>query len=250
MNYAWRAFTVIELMVSVVVIAVLLGILLPALGGAKLNSVELSAMAHQREVGALVRQYGYDRHDIFPFFGIPGTDRAKLFVAADDPFAQIFLPDAPQPLSTELAYWEQSIYWAIHMRFLGYDVAFAGHPPEIEQRNGGEPVPFGTIDFLTWTAYAPPNFFREDSPQLVSDHNVQRWATVAHPSDKVVLQRQNHVREPNSGEFGETLSWFADGHVERLHLRDMGPAVEISGYLFGGGWPGLTTRNGLLGRDR
>lgn len=246
MNPPRHAFTILELMVSIAVIAVLLGILLPALGGAKMSVIELAAMAHQREVGALVRQHGFDRQDTFPFFGIPGTDRGRLCFAEDDPLRA----GVSYPPCIDTDYWDQWQWWQSHMRFLGYDTAFVGRPPELERQNDGLPVVLGTIDWMTWTAYAPPNFFREDSPQPVSDHNVQRWASVAFPSDKVILRRYNYVREPGSTQSGETLSWFADGHVEPLNTRDMGPAVAVRLHLFGGGLPGLTTRDGLLGRDR
>ena len=236
-------------MVSIAVIAVLLGILLPALGGARLNAIELTAMAHQREVGMLVRQHGFDRQDTFPFFGIPGTDRARLCLAEDDPNAAEFTGAAER--CVEIQYWDHYLRWQSHMRFLGYDTAFVGRPPELERRNGGQPVLLGTIDMMTWAAYAPPNFFHPDSPQPASEHNVQRWASVAFPSDKIILQRGNYVHDPDgAGASGETFSWFADGHVERLNLRDMGPAVAVRLRLFAGGWPGLTTLNGLSGRDR
>ncbi len=234
-------------MVSIAVIAVLLGILLPALGGARLNAIELTAMAHQREVGMLVRQHGFDRQDTFPFFGIPGTDRARLCFAEDDPW----YTGVSEPPCIEMDYWDHWQWWQSHMRFRGYDTEFVGRPPELERRNGGLPVPFGAIDMMTWTAYAPPNYFLADSPQPASEHNVQRWSSVAFPSDKIILQRLNYVRNPDGdGTDGETFSWFADGHVERLNLREMGPAVAVRERLFGGGWPGLTTMNGLRGRDR
>lgn len=240
----------LELMVSIGVIAVLLGILLPALGGARLNAIELAAMAHQREVGALVRQHGFDRQDTFPFFGVPGTDRARLCIAPDDPMIQMF-PGAGAPACVDRDYWDQYLYWQSHLRFLGYDTEFVGRPPELERRNGGRSVVLGTIDMMTWAAFAPPNFFQPDSPQPASDHNVQQWASVAFPSDKVILQRENYVRAPDdAGASGETFSWFADGHVERLNMRDMGPAVAVRLRLFAGGWPGMTTLNGLSGRDR
>lgn len=246
-----RAFTIVELMVSIAVIAVILGILLPVLGGVKKNAKELAAMAHQREVGSLERQYGFDRQDSFPYFGITGTDRSWLCFAEDDPFAQMSVQPPGEPRCIELGYWDQSLYWQKHMRFLGYDAAFVGRPPELELKNNGEPVVLGTIDWVTWAAYAPPSFFQPDSPKPASEHRVQSWASVAFPSDKVILRRTNYVRtEPDSSTVDEVIAWLADGHVERMRERDMGAAVKVGAHSPGDGSPGLTTLNGLNGRDR
>jgi len=245
---ARRGFSILELLVSIAVIAVLLGITLPALFGARRSALELAAMAHQREVGALVRQHGFDREDTFPYFGVPGTDRAVLCLAPDDPRAGQPAPDGFPPCG-ETDYWDQPWRWAIHLRFLGYDTAFVGRPPELERANGGRPVLLGTIDFLTFGAFATPSYFTPGDPQDVSDHRAQRWASVAFPSDKVVLQRPNVLRERDDPGTDETFSWFADGHVEMIALSEMGPAVTIRNYLFTPR-PGLSTLGGLSGRDR
>ena len=245
-----RAFTILELMVSIGVIAVLMGFLLPALSGAKKDAMELAAMAHQREVGALVRQYGFERGDTFPYFGITGTNRARLCFSPDDPlgFRSRGSARGEGPPCAERDYWDQPLYWQIHMRFLGYDTAFVGLPPELRAQNADKPVILGTIDIMTFGAYAPPNYFRPGDPQREADLNVQHWVSVEHPSDKIILQRENYVRDPE-GVIGEKLSWFADGHAEAINQDDMGPAVPVRQKIFDG-WPGVTTLAGLAGRDR
>lgn len=239
-------FTVTELLVAIAIIAVLLAITLPALLGTRENARELIAFSHQRESGALLRQHGFDYEDTFPFFGIAGTLSARLCLDPLDPFAQIAPPGSTPPC-IGLSYWDQPKYWAKHLRFLGYDTEFMALPPEIEH---DDPVVLGTVDFVTYGAYAPPHYWHPDSDQSFQHHNVQRWASVEYPSDKVILQRPNYVRDPEGDDVaGPVISWFADGHVEPLRKIDMRTAVPLQTVLTGG-WPGLTTLGGLSGRDK
>ena len=70
-----RAFTLIELLVVVAIIAILAGILLPALGKAKGRSRTIKCIAQTREVASALNQFAYD-HKLF----YPGarTDYASL----------------------------------------------------------------------------------------------------------------------------------------------------------------------------
>lgn len=136
------------------------------------------------------------------------------------------------------------------MRFLGYETIFMSYPPELESRNNGEPVALGAIDFLTYGIYAPPHFWRTEDPQSFSDHAMQRWHDVSHPSGKVILQRHNYTLDPDDMDAsGPVLSWFADGHGRPLKRIDMLPSVPLALHLVVGE-PGLTTLRGLDGRDR
>lgn len=246
---AARAVTLLELLVALGILSVLLAITLPTLSGARASAMETAAIAHQREVGSLARQYGYDNRDAFPSYGVSGTRRAVLCFASDDPVIAGFAIPSP-PLCADVGYWSQPMLWLSHLRFRGYDAGFVGLPPEFRSQNAGRPVALGTVDQMTFGAFAPPKFFRPGDPQLEQDHLGQRWIRVAFPSNKVILQRANYVRQESSiSTGGEVISWFADGHGERLNQRDMGPSVPIRLMLPVSGPRGLTTLDGLAGRD-
>jgi len=245
-----RAVTLLELLVALGILSVLLAITLPTLSSVRASAMETAAIAHQREVGSLVRQYGYDNNDEFPFFGVPGTRSGLLCFAPDDPVvagAEVVAP----PLCTDVGYWSQpQLYWVSHLRFRGYDTGFVALPPEVQRQNDGQPVVLGTIDQVTFGAYAPPEFFRPGDPQLERDHIGQRWVRVDFPSNKVILQRPNFVRRgPSNFSNGEVISWFADGHAEALNQRDMGPSVPVRLVFPLPGPRGLATEGGLAGRD-
>jgi len=82
-----RGFTLIELLVVVAIIAILAGILLPALGKAKGRARTVKCIANAREVTSSVNQFAYDHETRYPGpttwtttvkFGNIGGDSGKV----------------------------------------------------------------------------------------------------------------------------------------------------------------------------
>ncbi len=67
MNHRNSAFTLIELLVVISIIALLVSILLPALGSARKTAVQLQCMSQHKSVGAAVHMYQTDNNGYFPF---------------------------------------------------------------------------------------------------------------------------------------------------------------------------------------
>jgi prepilin-type N-terminal cleavage/methylation domain-containing protein len=61
-----NGFTLIELLVVVAIIAILAGILLPALGKAKASARKVKCIAQMREVAVALNQFAYDNKNRYP----------------------------------------------------------------------------------------------------------------------------------------------------------------------------------------
>jgi len=61
-----KGFTLIELLVVISIIALLVGILLPALGAARRSAQSMQCLSNLRQIGLGVWAYSFDNQDLFP----------------------------------------------------------------------------------------------------------------------------------------------------------------------------------------
>lgn len=78
-------FTLIELLVVVALIALLIGVLLPALGGAKKSARTLLCQTNMRQMGTAAINYGIDYRDTIPAFSWKPGNYSTIYTDLLDP---------------------------------------------------------------------------------------------------------------------------------------------------------------------
>src|SRR3981189_2253042 len=77
-------FTLIELLVVIAIIAILAGLLLPALARAKMKAIGVQCMNNHRQLAIAWRMYTEDNHDVLLFAsGAVVTDTAGVWVSGN-----------------------------------------------------------------------------------------------------------------------------------------------------------------------
>ena len=87
MNHQKRCFTLIELLIVIAIIAILAGMLLPALNKAKQTALSIKCLSQQKSIGLMLSEYTSDFQDYAgwagPYFP-DSVDHASLWSCSDN----------------------------------------------------------------------------------------------------------------------------------------------------------------------
>jgi prepilin-type N-terminal cleavage/methylation domain-containing protein len=239
------AFTLLELLVGVGVLAILLALTIPMLGEARMIAKENAVLAHQRAVTAELQRFTTDHRGWYPYYGVPGTAEAPIDYPPREQNPGEFGTFDPDGL-----YWGQPLAWWWKLELDGYEGALARQGPEVPHDWDITSRPWNAValDWMMHAAFATPWFFDGERPPDIRNHQPMPEHTVAYPGAKGLLIRWNAVRRVHDAERWNHFVHFVDGHGERLRLDEMLPAAAVPAFL--DATPVLTTKDGVLGRDK
>lgn len=231
LNRQPRAFSLLELLISMGVIAVLMGITLPLLSSSNKRAHDLEMMVNQRESLLLLCTYAFEHDGEFPSFGQPNSMIAPLRWGGE---------------TLDLTWWEQMEYWGLALQSQGYDgwitLGPQSTPTAFDRLSCSSCGQGRSIHLLTAAAFGDPSLFSDGESDRREWHAPQTIDNVAHPSDKGLIIHLRGLRDARV-EVG-----FADGHVERVAKQMLIAGVKCE--VPYSPLPVAATRAGLLGRDR
>ncbi len=237
-----RAFTLVELLVVITIIALLLSILIPALGKARSLTKRIVCKSNLRQIDLAMRLYIEANNDTYPGTQDPvytNPDTGAIIwlwmgrgwrsfvephlggnIKVENPSVLFCPEDQAEPEK-----YESTSY--------SYSMAFYHSPGQINNMNSP-----------SYTCGNGP--FVESVPQ--------QSVNVAKPSEKIIIGEwnSNHLRVVEQGWYGYDGWWcwdgsrnylFADGSVDFIEATDIAPAQD--GYPN----PNLTV-DGIKGSDR
>jgi competence protein ComGC len=249
-QYFSAGFTLIEILVTLGVIMILVSLLLPALGRARLTATELSCTARIRELGNLVVAYAAEYDDRFPSALGDG-------------------PEITQNRDMWLHYSFQR--FSTFPRSPWLEWSGLGPFSEILNCPDYQPWPEGPDrvsdpDYaLTSPAFTEIKYWDPDLPESVWKSKlgakVQRHSAAVYPDRKVGLLEYrvwhgwsgSHCEGcPTEGLWHDSSErpgslWFLDGHVAQIHGSESLP--YLNRYPIWARSPFGTTEWGIAGRD-
>jgi len=224
-------FTIVELLVVIVVVAILVGISVPALGRARKQGKATQSLSAQRQCYLAVVQYTDAESGYLPFLGVPG--RPELGT----------LPDREWQFGAPSFFRGQSHWWPSALTTHGIDLAAL----PLNERYSDDDTRIGTYIWLTYSAFARPEYWVGiDPPASRRLFAGVRLDEALYPSNKGLFL--------DVGIFdGKTISWnvcMADGSAASRSLAFPDANIYDLPRPYGAvPWRVLTTREGIRGRD-
>lgn len=248
-----RGFTIVELLVVIGVIAILLGVTIPVLIGARAAASEAQSLANLRSIGQTMGSYAAAFDDHAPF-GYGGTVKQPTGRDVGASWGAIWLADANWPvLVAPVAGWEEN-----------YRVWIS---PGVDLRDGiADGIDPDDPNWTSWSFFhsvsyrysnsfvADPKLWAGEGAGVVPDESLiraVRRAEVRSPSSKVMFHDADRAYLTEPGPDDPRPLGFADGSAA-LHL-DTDAAEPVPNPLRDDNRPDRLryhdTPDGVRGRD-
>lgn len=242
------AFTLIEVLVSIGIIALLIAITIPALGGARDRSRELGSTVNLRSIAQIFEMYTQNAKGLYPA-AVPGE----------------FYPDPnPHIPRTTISHWQSANRWA--SLFLD-SYPWTEHEQMYLSPGATRDLSKGPVLVTTFSSYRYSSSFL-GHPKVWSGEPIRsdEWAQleqsarqsmVRYPSAKVLMWdvelptiRRSLERDSYGNLMEKSPMVFADGHTDVRVPAEANPGATNWAPYAAHAHPYLhNTRDGVFGRD-
>jgi prepilin-type processing-associated H-X9-DG protein/prepilin-type N-terminal cleavage/methylation domain-containing protein len=212
MRSSIRGFTLIELLAVISIIAVLIGILLPALQKARQQARKLICSSNMRQIGIAVQAYTIDSDNHLPPSSchITNPDQYWLRVMSKYTDEQLLF-QCPADKSGNFVDWDRPLKEQQDKRYSSFAVNALLDP--VSFRYGGSENRYNRISsirkpmYCIWISEAP----NTENFHLADHIHPETWEGSIEYA-KTFIAWQRHM--------GKSNYLFADGHVETLEFED------------------------------
>lgn len=226
-NFTRCAFTLVELLVVIGIIAVLISVLLPALNKARAQANFTKCMSNQRQLLIGLQMYVGDNKGTFPGGAIMLNGTKRNNAGADGPVAS-------NPFSLNQNESEGAIWLSRYVK--GSELApLMFCPSDTNEKNMYSNPPGVSGVRRTSYRYSQTMYF---TPEIIYGQNItgidqrpQKITAVKYPANKAVIADIDNYHARGRVDKVDTLAvnqiyvdlaiGFVDGHVQRVNTREM-----------------------------
>jgi len=254
-----RGVSLVEVLIAIGIIGLLIGILVPMLGRARGQALEVVSLSNAREVVNTLHAHANANAGWFPF--PPREDRPD----GTPSFGPIiWTPEGESTPETVHHYYSGGTnffllarYWPAYVRDVApwtehYQTWLSPGHPALDDKNDTRPLwargsSISAVSYHYSLAFmVSPRLLEENAPADWSLLQPTRSSMAAFPALKVIaFDADRSYLARGQGDSAKWPTGFADGSAS---LRDRAKAMTIRNPLFGGG-PYHDTPGGVTGRD-
>lgn len=244
-----HAFTLVELLVCIAVVAVLLSLFIPALKGVKENARWALSYANQRQLMTGLSLYAKDSREKFPYVQKAGKPDARVIQLPQGPLRGVSY------FGAGCSFWVNVV---VPTYLPGFErVVDPSFREPSENRTLWPRDTLFSYFNMTYTAFAAPRYWSGD--EVPTDRWLYRATTVAEvefPANKGLLidTTRPPFRAPTAGPSSGNMAsiGMADGSARGRTYPPEGWEERIVARPYGAmtkQWPVMCTREGLRGID-